>query len=111
MKDILEYKGYQGTVEFSKDDNCLYGKVIGIKSLIIYEGQTVKELIDNFHNFVDEYLETCKKNKIVPEKPFKGNFNVRINPELHKKAVIIANKQGISLNKFIEHAVRNMIAI
>ena len=57
MKDILEYKGYQGTVEFSKDDSCLYGKVIGIKSLIIYEGQTVKELIENFHNFVDEYLE------------------------------------------------------
>ena len=48
MKDILEYKGYQGTVEFSKDDSCLYGKVIGIKSLIIYEGQTVKELIENF---------------------------------------------------------------
>jgi len=55
MKDILEYKGYQGTVEFSKDDSCLYGKVIGIKSLIIYEGQTVKELIENFHNFLDEY--------------------------------------------------------
>ena len=55
--------------------------------------------------------KTCKKNKTVPEKPFKGSFNIRIDPELHKKAVIIANKQGISLNKFIEHAVRNMIAI
>ena len=65
------------------------------------------------YEFSNENLKQSliEKNKIVPEKPFKGNFNVRIDPELHKKAVIIANKQGISLNKFIEHAVRNMIAI
>ena len=64
MSDLLSYKNYNGTVEFSKEDNCLFGKVIGIKSLISYEGASVKELEQDFHNAVDEYLEDCKENLI-----------------------------------------------
>ena len=106
MKNILEYKGYQGTVEISEKDSCLFGKILDIKSLITYEGQTVSELIENFHYSLDDYLETCKIDGIEPEKPFKGNFNVRINPELHKKVVMIANRNGISLNQFVEQALK-----
>lgn len=111
MKKTLEYKGYQGSVEFSEEDFCLYGKVLGIKSLILYEGQTVKELVQSFHDFVDEYIDTCKEKGIEPEKPFKGSFNIRIDPELHKKAVIMASEEGISLNKFIEKAVKKVAMI
>ena len=67
MSDLLSYKNYNGTVEFSKEDNCLFGKVIGIKSLISYEGASVKELEQDFHNAVDEYLEDCKERNIEPE--------------------------------------------
>lgn len=39
---ILNYKGYTGSVEFSQEDNCLYGKVLGMKkNCISYEGETV----------------------------------------------------------------------
>ena len=39
--DYLEYKGYKGSVEYSKADNCLCGKVLGMsKDLILYEGNT-----------------------------------------------------------------------
>lgn len=69
MSDLLSYKNYNGTVEFSKEDNCLFGKVIGIKSLISYEGASVKELEQDFHNAVDEYLEDCKERNIEPEQP------------------------------------------
>lgn len=72
MSDLLSYKNYNGTVEFSKEDNCLFGKVIGIKSLISYEGASVKELEQDFHNAVDEYLEDCKERNIEPEQPYKG---------------------------------------
>ena len=59
MNNILEYKGYNGTVEYSADDSILFGKVIGIKSLISYEGQSVEELKADFEGAVDEYLEYC----------------------------------------------------
>ena len=83
MSDLLSYKNYNGTVEFSKEDNCLFGKVIGIKSLISYEGASVKELEQDFHNAVDEYLEDCKERNIEPEQPYKGTFNVRILSLIH----------------------------
>ena len=67
MKNTIEYKGYIGSVEFSEEDNILFGKVVGVSSLISYEGTTVAELIDNFHKSVDEYLDSCKMDNVTPE--------------------------------------------
>lgn len=60
MKNYLEYKGYLGTVEFSAEDNCLFGKIIGINDLINYEAQGVSELKEVFEESVNDYLETKK---------------------------------------------------
>lgn len=56
--DYLEYKGYKGSVEYSKEDNCLCGKVQGMgnKALILYEGSTIDELRKDFEEGIDSYL-------------------------------------------------------
>lgn len=110
MNNILEYKGYNGTVEYSSEDNVLFGKVIGIKSLISYEGQSVEELKADFEGAIDEYLEYCEKNSVEPEKTYKGSLNVRFSPETHRKATLIAFSEHISLNQFIENSVNEKIA-
>lgn len=61
MKDVVHYKGYTGTVEFSDTDNLFFGKIIGIKDSISFEGDTVESLIKDFHNAVVDYLEFCKE--------------------------------------------------
>lgn len=70
--DYLEYKGYKGSVEYSKEDNSLCGKVKGIgnKALILYEGTTIDELRKDFEEGIDSYLEGCKADGIEPVKPF-----------------------------------------
>lgn len=110
MNNILEYKGYNGTVAYSADDNVLFGRVIGIKSLISYEGQSVQELKADFEGAVDEYLELCAEKGIEPEKTYKGSLNVRFSPETHRKATLIALSEHISLNQFIENSVNEKIA-
>lgn len=65
--DVMAYKGYTGSIEFSAEDNVYFGKIIGIRSLISYEGETAKELLEDFHGAVDDYLALCKENGIVPE--------------------------------------------
>ncbi len=110
MNNILEYKGYNGTVEYSADDNVLFGKVIGVKSLISYEGKSVEELKADFESAVDEYLELCAEKGIEPEKNYKGSLNVRFSPETHRKATLIALSEHISLNQFIENSVNEKIA-
>jgi predicted HicB family RNase H-like nuclease len=105
----LEYKGYSGSIEYSREDNLFYGKVIGIQSLISYEGKTGKELEYDFKDAVNEYLETCKKQGTNPEKPFKGSFNVRISPKLHYKAALLAKEEKMSLNNFVAESIRDKI--
>lgn len=111
MSDLLSYHGYYGTVEYSKEDACLFGKVIGIRSLLSYEGASVTELEQDFRNVIDEYLEDCRTRKIEPEQPYKGTFNVRISPELHRNIAIYAMKHGKSLNAAVEEAIGNMVGV
>ena len=109
MSDLLSYKDYNGTVEYSDEDKCLYGKVIGIKSLLSYEGASVQELEKCFQSTIDEYLADCKERNVKPEQPYKGTFNVRINSELHRNIAIYAIKHGQSLNSAVEEAIENMV--
>ena len=105
MNGVMNYRGYTGSVEFSEADQVLYGKVQGIRSLISYEGETVKELVDDFHSSVDDYLEMCKAEGDTPEIPYKGSFNVRVKPEVHKEAAMYAIAHGSTLNKFVEESI------
>ena len=105
MKNLMEYKGYIGSVEFSQDDCLFYGKVQGIRSLISYEGKNAEDLVNDFHGAVDDYLELCTEEGKEPEKAYKGSFNVRISPELHQKIAIYAMEHDISLNSFVERSV------
>jgi predicted HicB family RNase H-like nuclease len=105
----LEYKGYTGSIEYSKEDDLLYGKVLGIKGLISYEGKTGKELEEDFIEGINVYLADCESRGITPEKPFKGNFNVRISAELHQKAALLAMEDKMSLNNFVAESIRERI--
>ncbi len=105
----LEYKGYTGSIEYSKEDNLLYGKVLGINGLISYEGKTGKELENDFKEAIETYLTDCKNEGTAPEKPFKGSFNIRISAELHQKAALLAMKDKMSLNNFVAESIRERV--
>ena len=111
MNNTMKYKGYVGSVEFSEEDALFFGKVLGVRALISYEGENARDLVEDFHSAVDDYLELCAAEGVEPEKAYKGSFNVRISPELHKKAAIAAMAKQISLNRFVEEStVRAVLA-
>jgi predicted HicB family RNase H-like nuclease len=106
MKNMMKYKGYYGSVNFSAEDLIFYGKLEFINALINYEGESAKEISSAFKEAVDDYLEICKQRSTQPEKPFKGSLNVRIGPERHEKALICAQELGCSsLNDFFKIAL------
>ena len=106
---ILKYKGYSGSIEYSQEDELLYGQVMGLNSLISYEGKTGKELEKDFTEAVDDYLLFCKEEGTKAEKPFKGNFNVRIPSELHQRASLLAMRENRSLNSFVAESIREKV--
>ena len=105
MNNFIHYKGYTGSVEFSEEDEIFYGKVLGIRALILYEGNDAKNLVKDFRESIDEYIEMCKADGRETEKPYKGSFNVRISPVLHQEAALYALANDITLNRFVELAV------
>ena len=108
----LKYKGYTGSVEYSEEDKCLFGKVLGMeKDHITYEGTTVEELTMDFQGAIDDYLQLCVENSIEPRKPYTGVLNVRLTPEIHSGAAMAANKAGISINAFIKNAVAKALGM
>ncbi len=38
MSQTLQYKGYDGSVEYSAEDRVLHGRLLGIRDDIVYEG-------------------------------------------------------------------------
>jgi len=107
MNNTIEYKEFIGSVEYSHDDRCFFGKIEMIDDLITFEASTVDELETSFQQSVDEYLETCKMLNREPQKMFKGVFNIRIDPKLHQKIFKEALKSGMSLNAFINQTLKN----
>ncbi len=105
MKDILTYKGFIGSVHFSNEDKVFHGKIEGIDDLVTFEARSVDGLIKAFQNEVDDYMALCKELGKKPEKSYKGSFNVRIPPEIHKKVVQKATTMGMSLNQFVQSAI------
>lgn len=53
----IPHKNYIGTIEYSDEDQCYYGKLINTKDLVNYEADDVRKLIENFQRSVDFYLE------------------------------------------------------
>lgn len=107
MKNTMQYKNFLGTVEFSAEDNRLYGRVVGVEDMVVFEGDSVTEIRSNFERAVEEYLEYCEKYNKPPVRTYKGSFNVRITPELHRTAALYARSQGQSLNGLVEVAIRD----
>jgi predicted HicB family RNase H-like nuclease len=101
----MSYRGYQGSVEASIEDGCLFGKIQFINDLVTYEANTLKELNSAFQEAVDDYLQMCSKLRVEPDAPFKGTFNVRVTPDIHKRAARRAAEMGVSLNEFVKDAI------
>ena len=107
--NMLKYKGFYGSVEYTAEDDCFFGKIVGTSDLVTFEGDSVTSLKEAFAEAVEDYLILCKELGKEPQKAYKGSFNVRISPELHKDAAVLASNQGLSLNAFVERAIYDVV--
>lgn len=110
MANTLKYRGYHGQIEFSAEDNLFIGHVIGIQDSLNFHGSSIDEITSSFHDCIDGYLEMCKAFGREPDKEYKGSFNVRISPQLHRSAAIQAEAAGKSLNQFIQEAIEEKLS-
>ena len=108
--EAINYKGYLGSVYFSEKDECFYGKVEGIDGLVNFEGQSVSELTNAFHEAVDDYVAYCVSEGLEPHKSYSGQLNIRIKPETHSRIAALAKQAGESINSYISQALDMRVA-
>lgn len=106
----MKYKGYTGSVEYSPDDDCLFGQVQGLHgTLISYEGESVEEIKRDFEGAVDDYLVSCAERGIDPAKPYSGKLNLRMSSELHAAIAMAASSAGTTINDFINRSMSGVV--
>jgi predicted HicB family RNase H-like nuclease len=108
--NTMSYKGYIARIDFDDRDNIFVGRVLGVKAIIGFHGETVAQLRADFEQAIDFMLEDCKQRGVNPEKPTNGKLLIRIPPELHAAALIKAQAVGKSLNQLATEALSREIA-
>ncbi len=98
--NTMTYKGYTARIEFDDRDNIFVGRVLGLRTMVSFHGETVKELRGAFVSAVDEFLLDCKEQGLRPEKPASGKLMLRVPPDVHGAALVAARAAGKSLNQW-----------
>lgn len=109
MANVIQYRGYHARIDYSSEDNMLIGSVINIRDSLHFHGNSIPEITQTFHDSIDNYLEMCEALGKTPDKEYKGSFNIRIPQELHRKAALMAEEEGISLNQLIQNAIEDIV--
>lgn len=104
MTNVLSYKSYLGEVEIDPTVDVLHGRVLGLRDTITFEGVTVEEVVQAFHDSVDDYLAFCTERGEEPDKPYSGSLPFRTTPEVHRRIALAAAAAGKSINAWLSEA-------
>jgi len=107
--NTMKYKGYTALIEFSDEDGCLVGKVIGINDVVVFDGNTVEEIRTVFHEMIDHYIWACAEAGREPNKPA-SEIMVPVSPELYAKVSRRAEYDGVPVQKAMETALQKFVA-
>lgn len=80
----------------------------------IGQGETVEQAVKELEENEKAWIETAKEVGIkIPEVPvdsienYSGKMTLRIAPSVHMEAAMLAMREGISLNQYINDAIVN----
>ena len=105
----MTYKSYTARVEYDDRDDVFVGRVLGLQSILSFEGNSVKALKTAFEEAVNDYLQECQEKGLPPEKPASGKLLLRLAPELHGQAMVAAKAAGKSLNQWVAEALHRAV--
>lgn len=105
--NTMTHKDYTARIEYDERDNLFVGRILGLRALISFHGETVDELRKEFEVAIEDYLDDCMQQGIAPEKPVSGNLMLRVPPEVHSAALVAAQAAGKSLNQWATEVLKS----
>ena len=106
----MTHRGYTARIDYDERDDILVGRILGIRGIISFHGETVLELRARFEHAIDDYLTECEEKGVKPEKPASGKLLLRVPPEVHGRAKVVAQASGKSLNQWVAEVLERAVA-
>jgi len=106
---MMRYKGYTGVMEVDPEAELIHGRVVGLRDVITFQGNTVAESRQAFQDSIDDYLEWCATEGRRPDKPFSGKLLIRVDPASHRSLAQLAEARATSINNLAAEALANLI--
>ncbi|MEI8396507.1 MAG: type II toxin-antitoxin system HicB family antitoxin [Rhodospirillaceae bacterium] len=97
----MHHEGYIATIELDEEAGLFHGDVINTRDVLTFQGQTLGELRTAFADTITDYVEWCRERGKEPERPYSGNFMLRVSPELHRRIATAAARSGKSINGYV----------
>ena len=107
---MIEYKGYIGAINFDSEIDLFHGTVINTNDVITFYGASVTELREEMRKSVEGYLEFCREQGKIPEKPFSGEFIVQMSPEMHCKLALNAERLNLDFNVYLQEVLEKAVS-
>ena len=108
--NTMLHDGYLATIELDEEAGLFHGEVINTRDVLTFQGQTVADLRQAFADTIADYRAWCQARGKMPERPYPGQFPVRVSPDLHRRAAIIASREGKSLNGLVAELLERRVA-
>jgi predicted HicB family RNase H-like nuclease len=108
--NTMEYKGFTARIDYDGEDEVFVGRLLGLRAIVSFHADTVAKLKREMHVAVDEYVASCERRGETPEKPLSGNVPLRMPPEVHGRAAVLAEASGKSLNQLINDLLAEVLA-
>jgi len=105
----MTYKGYTAKLEYDDRDSIFVGRVLGLRSILSFEGNSVELLKTAFEDAINDYLKECQDNGQNPEKTASGKLLLRLAPELHGQAMVAAKAADKSLNQWVAEVLHQAV--
>jgi predicted HicB family RNase H-like nuclease len=97
----MHYRGYPARVDYSAEDGCLVGRVLGIRDVIGFHGDSVAEAEKDFREAIDFYLASCKRRGKEPNKPESGDIPVALPAGVYSRISLAAEYSGQTVNDIV----------
>lgn len=108
--NTMRHQGYEAVVAYDEEAELFHGEVVNLRDVVTFQGRSVAELKQAFAESIEDYLAFCRERGEEPEKPYSGQFVVRVEPPLHKAAATAARRAGVSLNKWVATTLERAVA-
>ncbi len=105
----MSHQGYTARIEYDERNHIFVGRILGIRAIISFQGQSVNELRKEFERAIDDDLAECAEKAVSPEKPASGKLLLRVAPEVHGRALVVAQASGKSLDHGVSEVLERAV--